>query len=393
MARLWLVLCCLAAACKTEEFKATNANFGGKNNDSGGVGGTDIPGTQMPEPPEAPVPISHTESFPIANARGSTDIALVVDNSGSMAPRIQKVHSELQKFTTQLLSYTNLRYAFLTYNCTGTETGQLAGLCFPTPPDVKPYVAAKVNPTGLVSNGSSYPGVGSTNPLSLLLAALCPAEQTKILSPGTVDQLSLHYQAQLQVCGRTIELQPGEAGSQAQHSFIENLNSHTNVAGTLENFFRPEAKKIIIVVSDDNPSGVNAAQFQRIFSDNIGYEFRFYAFISIPTNNNKACKNRGALSEDTESYPNLAASHLGATFSVCEESWANSFSQISVSGEKTIVKQFYLTHTPITEIESVAVDGQAIPADGYELVGTALSIKDGFLPPLAQLLEVKYKAP
>jgi len=160
--------------------------------------------------------------------------------------------------------------------------------------------------------------------------------------------------------------------------------------GMLRSFFREDARRIYIFVTDDNAVGVNETNFLKFLKYQSPANFKpiVYAFRankSEPQTDN--CKG----AQDGIAYDSLAKETGGKVYSVCDEDWSKSFKSLSDSIISVSGASFPLKHQNIAEVANVTINGAVIPKDKYSVTSGQLTFSEGAVPAGASKIEIFYK--
>ena len=161
-------------------------------------------------------------------------------------------------------------------------------------------------------------------------------------------------------------------------------------------FFREDALKVFVVVTDDNSDEMLAETFfEKLVSGGASAdEFRFYGFVGLPqmasdfSESGEQLVYRVAEENRIDScgihrpgfeYLNLVMSHLsGALFDICQKDWSDHFAKIS-EGVLLAQQQIFTLDHDSSLVHEILVDGQKIPLTDVVLSGKTLQFKPGVL--------------
>ena len=302
-------------------------------------------------PAEKPPEVPKTDVFALSFKQRKVDLVWVIDNSGSMVEEVAQVNANFAKFITGVANSGDVKVALLSK-------------------DIGP--TAVTMPADAVAKGHAQfiTNVGSTNLLAIAAAASCAAAETVIdLTLGTA-----------QVCKQAIT--PPIVGGRPLEAPAEVFAA----GARLKSFFRPGAARIYVFVTDDNAEGVTAANFvDMVTPTNEGRKPVIFAFRGIASTGVTCQIARPGLA-----YESLAQNTGGEVFDICLPDWSSQFAKLSQSVEKIANTQFDLS-VPGAVIQSVSIDGVALPADKYKIEGGKLIVAQDAVSDKSKEIIVTYK--
>ncbi len=192
--------------------------------------------------------------------------------------------------------------------------------------------------------------VGSTNLLAILASATCPMNTT---SAYVAEQGS--YAGSIKICNQTVK-------SSNDDDFLEDELSVEAVKGSLASFYRPDAKKVFVFVTDDDADFVTSANFLSLvepFLGKAGGKPVVYSFQGVE---GAAC----SISTVGRSYTDLARKTKGETFDICASDWTQHFSRLTKAVSRATAKDIALKGSA-KEVLSVAVDGKKLKRTAFRL--------------------------
>ena len=284
------------------------------------------------------VPARDTTEFFLSNSvQQQINMIWVVDNSGSMYDENEYVRQNLSDFASKVADNSNLNIALIG----GSE---LSGIY---------YGDNKVN--HLKTN------VGSYDALQMVSAALCT-------EPDTGDNLS-----RKQICGRKM------SKGRFQGNYV------SNVRGKLDGFFQDYAKNIVVVVTDDDASGVDENNFLSLLAgQNIPTDLQVFGFIGKSFSRSCEKASRGS------AYERLAEETGGKTYDICDD-WGESFDDLTESVLKIERRPIKLERKP-KKINWVKIDDKIINPRLYYLSRDNFLVIKGYdLEENAGDISVNYK--
>jgi hypothetical protein len=221
-----------------------------------------------------------TEFFFANKIEQEINLVWVVDNSYSMDDENATVRRNLSDFADELSDSSNLNMALIG----GPELG---GIDFGDN-----YVEHVIT------------NVGSYDSLQMVSAALCDKSSSQGQSAPFKDY---------KVCGKNV------SGKRHQANYISNVN------GKLNGFFKEHAKNIVVIVSDDDASGIDEDNFLSTLKGNgITNDIKLYGFIG------KSRSSRCDMATRGTSYEKIAEKTGGATYDICGN-WSESFEDLTKS--------------------------------------------------------------
>lgn len=136
-------------------------------------------------------------------------------------------------------------------------------------------------------------------------------------------------------------------------------------------FFRPDSKKIIVFVTDDN-SAMSAAIFTKSLSDlgvNKG-DVSIFGFVGL----GEAVSDCQAFTGDV--YKDLASQSGGNTYNICDSDWSLNFSTLKTDVLTKLGRSYIIKDPLAALVTSVEVDGVVIPTSMYSFANGVLTIND-----------------
>jgi hypothetical protein len=331
---LWLATLQMTLACSND------AKFAGKGSLKSEDFAKKILAEEPVEPTPAPTPLpteptpppteepdgSFSQNFTSSPVLGLVDIAWVVDQSLSMTEEIANVRTNLLSFINAIDAKFDANHALI---ASPTKSEREYSLSLP-------IVDAK-------HRQFSYP-VESNDALQILIGSFMDKKIEMFRYQELREKYTDRYPKQLQ--------------------------------GVLKDFFRPNAKPIVVVVTDDNAFGVTEDNFERLSKTYLGKVPTLYAFRGIKQGNRQPNCD---ISEDGEAYDRIAKNTGGDTFDICEKDWSKNFSKLT-KGISTSLKNTFATEHPIERILSIEVNGAKIPYTQYSFTGNKVSVLSEAFP-------------
>lgn len=357
---LFAALCVTIAACNSSSFEGSNDKK--------------TPPAPTPPAPKSgdntvtpPVVNEQTETFSIAQNQGMIDVVWVIDNSGSMTEEAQQVRNNFQTFVNSVQSRSDMHVALLSKSAGSNSSSMSSASTGVTLPS-----------TALAAGGRQVDAwVGSFDPLALLAASICAAGTTTL--PASSDDAFItladeRLVAGGTICGQAINIDPFE------------MELAPAAFGKLHDFFRPQAKKVFVIVSDDNAQAVTAANFVSLVKPDLGGQTpTIFGFVGISENSSCSISNVG------DDYKALASQTGGAVFDMCAVDWSANFSKLGDNLAALAQSQFTVKATSVASVTSVSVDGKPLAMSAVKVSGSVVTVDPTAMPPGAKMLTVTYK--
>lgn len=267
------------------------------------------------------------ETFELAATKQQIDLVWVIDNSGSMTEENRIARQNLDAFVAKVSSSADLHLALIS-----TSQGEQP---------VKLSDTLK-SPQHLQLDVQ----VDSTNLLGILAAATCPAEST------TEYQGQASYGYELTLCGKDFK-------SKNPSEFFENAVILNDVRGKLQGFYRPNARKVFVFVTDDDAQFVDSSNFLPLVQPHLGKEGGAPVVFAFQAVEGATCD----VAKVGSSYATLARQTKGETFDICARDWSEHFSRLTKAVERVGAQDLKLNQ-PAKEVLSIAVDGVKLQSDG-----------------------------
>lgn len=299
-----------------------------------------------------PQPIKKEEVFSLQTQKTNLDMVWVIDNSGSMSEEAEKVRENFASFLKNVENSTNLNLALISAS---TAQKVRTGVDLPAEAKAKGYIQLEN-------------AVGSWNSLSILASAVCPASSTDIDTNATTEQRS-RLGSSAKICNLT----------EVAGRNIEHPEQIKNLAGSLTGFFRPEATKAFVFVTDDNAEDLSADEFSLALSQaDDPIQPIVYAFDGIPENNTCAT-NGGRIANVGEVYNELTTITKGQSFDLCAANWSSHFNKLTESIVAKANSKFELQNLPVTGSIEVKVGDKVLDTSLYTVLGSQVTIDENTL--------------
>jgi hypothetical protein len=283
-----------------------------------------------------------------------------------MSEEAAQVRKSFEQFVGTVQSRADMKVALLSDTFEAENAGGFGA---------KPSTGVTM-PSALAANGLQVPAwVGSNDPLALLAISICAANTTVMPSETSFDDPFGPLTSSLKVCGKTLPLSP------------EELSFAPGAPGKLHDFFRPQAKKVFVVVSDDNAEGVDAANFLDLVKGDLGgQDPAVFGFVGL-SETRPGC----SISQVGSAYQDLAAKTGGAVFDICDTDWTANFTKLSDNVVSIAQSQFTVSAPSIASVVSATIDGKAVPAASIQVEGPVVTVDPSAIPSGAKSIVITYK--
>lgn len=344
-------------AKKKDDDKGSQKNDGGE--DSGNDDGEDTGGDSDE---------IKSKEFDLVAVTQKVDMVWVVDNSGSMGNEIEKVRANFSNFIQRLSSLSDLRFSLVSTKEDVFDRFFSVNLPSPLPAELEARQVDYI--------------VRSNDPLFLAATASCPASSTNFPAPPADKSPESINNADRRLCNQA---QAISHGGSLEEGFLLPGSAIPQLVGSLSDFFRPDAKRIYVFVSDDDASQVTSANFLSYvtpFNNNVNP--LIYGFVGL-NSDNAACD----IAKIGDSYISLAETSGGKTFDICEEEWSQHFEELTNHVRLIMKTEFRLDATP-REVVEVKLDGVKLNASDYRVEGKVVHIKPEVLAESSEKVVVYY---
>lgn len=312
---------------------------------------TQPPVVPLPTPvaTEAPVGAVYTESFDLDKKKKPVDMVWVIDNSSSMDNNVAEVRKNFEAFIDSIENKADLKLALVSEK--GTS-------------DAKMSLSAKALSAGHIQV-SAY--VGSYTPMMVAAAASCQKNLTSISDYGGGT-----------VCGLEVN------NTDWAVDVIDDAGVN-KAAGTLANFYRNDAEKVFVFVTDDDAHGFGATEFTHAMKQARGVDsFRAYSFGCNDT--------QGSCDGNVGEQYRLLAQNRGAIFDI-RNSWAQNFGLLTAEIYRLGTSEYKLGKKDVIQILEVKLGNTVLLPSDYELIEKSrLSINSSVVSDLNAKLTVTYQA-
>ncbi len=204
-----------------------------------------------------------------------------------------------------------------------------------------------------------------------------------------VESWDLMYMALLATCAKETnnfknDILCGQEDRSLQGAFVSYNSPDPIVNGSLTNFFRPDAHRVYVFVTDDNAKGVKASNFLNLLRiANLKFTPTVFAFAALPSS--AQCYTRIG----TE-YIDLARQTGGKAFDLCSKDWSQHYNDLTSTVETIANTEFLLRRRP-SEILEVRIDNVPAAAGAYSLLGQKIRLNQGLVSPSSREFEVRYR--
>lgn len=150
-------------------------------------------------------------------------------------------------------------------------------------------------------------------------------------------------------------------------------------------FFRPDSKKIIVFVTDDNASMTAANIGRGLSSVGVGTgQGSIFGFIGLGDSISPCQAAQGSV------YQMLATASGGKSYNICDVDWTSHFSDLKTEILTKLGRSYTLTDPTAVRIIKVEVDGVAIASSMYSFAGRVLTLNDSVKLTETSVLKVFY---
>lgn len=169
-----------------------------------------------------------------------------------------------------------------------------------------------------------------------------------------------------------------EVGSHSALTDILNNQHH------LLSYFRPNAAKAFVIVSDDN-SHTNTHEFLRRLHPDLSSHMKMYGFIAFNKFISPCQAQRGSV------YEQLSTATGGAVYNICDRDWSDHFGDLSNQvGSQIGNNKFKLKKNPEV-VEYVKLNGLTLAPHQYSIAGNTLTVDASLLQEVkTHQVEVRY---
>ena len=311
-------------------------------------------------------PGTTTETFSITTNQGMIDMVWVIDNSGSMKEEAAAVRTNFSQFLTSVQSRTDMKIALISEREDSLSSiSSAAGSTGVTLPDQ--FIAQ-----GGIQVDS---WIGSHDLLLVAAAATCGASDSDI---GDVTALSGlgSTGGTNKICGQSLTFDTTES------------DYAVSAVGKLNGFFRPNSKKVFVVVSDDLAYGVDDTNFVELVKPALQNQApTLFGFVGLDaTRANCDIANVGT------TYSNVAQATGGTMFDICDSDWSADFKKLSDNVVGIASSNFTVKAKAVASVVSAVIDGVAIDVSKIHVVGSVVTVDPAAIPAGAKSIVLTYKA-
>lgn len=348
----------LLAACNQTKFASTQKKSGESPSSGDVAKGPQLPGEKQ-------------ETFQLETRSGQLDVVWLIDNSGSMIEEAEQVRRNFVKFL-DYPSKIDMKLALISAKEIGSGTVSNPG-----------FPGGVVSDIGVTLPADSSKGhiqldlsVGSTNALAIAAAASCEESETKIDNIEIFAQLGSTYK----ICGQDIVVD--------RTSFANYLESPDIVAqakGKLRRFFRKNASRAYVIVTDDNANGVTEKNFvDMVKKADPSTPMAVYAFRGDVSKSGCDVARKG------DAYDALATATAGQVFDICDADWSFNFSALAKAVRQMAETSFTL-QAEASSVISVTLNGKELAKGDYQVEKDTLTVRKDLLESGKGTLVIKYK--
>ena len=152
--------------------------------------------------------------------------------------------------------------------------------------------------------------------------------------------------------------------------------------GKLKNYFRPDSKKIVIFVTDDD-SRLSAKKVQDAFNNSAYSDTIFYAFASPGLTECPTQDKQGRV------YQDLTAKTGGVLFNLCQEDWSTHYDKLTNSIRNLVISEIDTGLGNDIKIIEVTLNGQKLAENKYSYQNGKFTANSGVMSEGDQLT-IKY---
>jgi hypothetical protein len=301
------------------------------------------------------------------------DLVWVIDNSGSMEQEVTNVRDNMARFVERVSSANvDLKIIFVTKSDI-TKTG------FKMPDELaaKGHIQIDVVP-------------GDRSVLAAVAAGSCPSNTTVLnfLKPdGKVASFGEKVDScTVKICGKPVSLPAcnysdfanglqmirGADDALPWPKIFLQTQPITELAGKIYQQFRPESRKVFVIVSDDDSTVVHEENFVSLIASSIGKRLpQVFSFSARTSESIRVASSECVIENYGRSFERLSSSLGGASYSICDTNWSASFDALTTQlTEKAINDSLYsLTRNNTRSIFNATIDGKAVDVKALSIVG------------------------
>ena len=341
-----LLVCLVILSCAQSKFKGVAHQDTTPAPDAGAEAPLPAEGEKSEDSVKANAELREgTETFTVELTKNMVDIVWVIDNSGSMVEEVAQIRKNFEDFISNTSNVAEVKLALITSSTVAVPG--VPRISFQTEVDMPATALAK----GHVQINQF---VDSTNLLAVAAAASCPAASSMV--NVTVTATSEEHR----ICGLTLKADPTDPLQVPLR--LENPTIIDRVKGSLTNFYRAEAKRVYVFVTDDDSQGLKSDKFftaVQVGTPNI----KPYVFAFRGTASQSTCKIARAGAD----YDLLAKTSGGAVFDICAADWKPYFNQLTASINDIARTEFTLQKAKVQKIVSILIDEKILDPQLYLL--------------------------
>lgn len=279
-----------------------------------------------------------TETFTVELTKNQVDIVWVIDNSPSMREEAAQVHKNFDAFITETSSFAEVKIALISSSLLPVTIDSFSSA-----------VQSKNIPVNLPATAAAKghiqidQTVSSTNLLALAAAASCPAASS--MAKVTFTPTSEEHR----ICDLSFKADPTDPTQFFRR--LENPEIIDQVKGSLTGFFRSDAKRVYIFVTDDEAMGLKSDIF--LTTVQVGTpEIKPYVFAFRGVADQGTC----LISNPGVAYDILAKNSGGEVFDICVPDWKPYFDQLTASINDIARSEYVLEKARVQKIVSITID-------------------------------------
>lgn len=318
-----------------------------------------------------------TLKFPLTAAARPLDLVWVIDNSSSMAEEAAHVRANFSRFIAAVSERSDLRIALISLR-----------------DGVKSSAYGVTMPSTSVPHQQIDLEIQSNNGLAAAAILLCPVASTTFPSPIPRDRVEpastehpggRYVKATVtpesnRICGTEWRLTTVFDGpAVVSPRGIDRLPGAEKLLerrAALADFLRPEAKKSVIIVTDDAPFAVDAGNFAEMMRAVSPHDpVTLFAFAGLRQGlSGCVVDNLGT------DYLTLARQSGGAVYDICEANWTPHFEALAAASSALAPAHFPLP-AALKHVLAVRIGGRKLAVTDYRTEAGGVQIHASALKP------------
>lgn len=326
-------------------------------------------------PPPRPTP-SVSESFFLDYSFESThhtlktDIVWTIDNSTTMAEEAENVRRNFESFSNRLESVLDVKIGLISTSVTDTANN-VYGVKMSDAMKAKGHFQYNVPTNLLLPPEFRQRGVGSWNLLAYAVMTNCGGL--------SIDITDLWRTV---LCGHRSS-NPGNHKLEDKQTIIDSI-------GKMMGFYRSDAKRIYIFVTDDETRHFKAVDFKTVLDAQIPNNYHTFAFVG--DSNDPHCAKPSGVGHIYENegldYKRLAEQTGGKTYSICKPDWNDSFNSLLKSIYELTEESYPVPSSE--EVVEVFLDDELLTTAQYLITDeNKVYLKKGVLKNAGQKINIR----